>query len=121
MRGPSLADVLRATPPTESGVTIETVSAVLRSISLAEAGVAVLADGRFQLGPLTGRFAKPAAEFIGSTAREDRRRRLLTDLDARIGEVSARMTEVGQDGLPGWLSGSGSTRWPRPPLPSSRS
>ena len=91
---PTLADVLVPTPPVGSGLTAEAIRDVLASISLADAGVAVLADGRFDLGPLTGRFAKAEAEFIGATAREQRRRRLLAELDDRIAAVAERLAAV---------------------------
>ena len=95
--GPSLADVLVPTPPDGSGLTAETVRGILMSISLTEAGVTVRPDGRFALGPLSGRFAKPAPDFIGSTAREQRRRRLLADLDDRIADLSVRLTQVADE------------------------
>jgi uncharacterized protein (TIGR02680 family) len=89
--GPSLADVLVPTPPTGTPLTADLITAVLSSISLVDAGIAVLPDGRFRLGPLSGRFAKPRAEFIGATAREYRRQRLLADLDERLGELASRL------------------------------
>jgi uncharacterized protein (TIGR02680 family) len=92
--GPSLADVLVATPPEGSGLSQEIVGAVLGSISLTEAGIAVLPDGRFQLGPLHGRFAKEAPEFIGATAREQRRQRLLGEIDLRLAELAAQLEGV---------------------------
>jgi uncharacterized protein (TIGR02680 family) len=95
--GPTLADVLVATPPEGSGLRGEAVRGLLGSISLAEAGVTVRADGRFALGPLSGRFAKPAPDFIGATAREQRRQRLLADLDERIADLSARLAAVAQE------------------------
>lgn len=94
---PSLADVLVPTPPPGSGLTTGVVGSVLASISLAEAGIAVLADGRFRLGPLSGRFAKPAAEFIGVTAREQRRQRLLTELDHRLDDLARQLETVEQE------------------------
>ena len=95
--GPSLADVLVPTPPAGNQLTAATIGDVLASIALAEAGVAVLADGRFQLGPLSGRFAKAEPEFIGATAREQRRQRLLAELDERIAAVAARLAGVLED------------------------
>lgn len=94
---PSLAEVLVPTPPAGSGLTADAVGAVLASIPLAEADIAVLADGSFHLGPLSGRFAKPAAEFIGVTARERRRQRLLTELDHRLDELARQLETVEQE------------------------
>ena len=91
---------------------------MLASISLVEAGVAMLADGRFQLGPLAGRFAKAGAEFIGATAREDRRQRLLADLEARLNDLAARLAGPCRIAEPSQRSSATWTRWPRS-LPSS--
>jgi uncharacterized protein (TIGR02680 family) len=93
---PSLATVLVATPPAESEITAEAVREVLASISLAEAGISVTTEGRFRLGPLTGRFAKPEPEFIGATAREQRRLRLLAEVDARIAGIATRLVALEQ-------------------------
>jgi len=82
------------TPPAASALHPDRVGAVLRSIALHEAGVAVLPDGRFHLGPLSGRFVKAEAGFIGATAREARRRLLLDDLDAKIAEVESQLAQV---------------------------
>ncbi|MHB8219872.1 MAG: TIGR02680 family protein [Acidimicrobiales bacterium] len=95
--GPSLADVFIPTPPADTRLTADVISAVLSSISLVEAGIAVMPDGRFHLGPLAGRFAKPRAEFIGATAREDRRQRLLADLDRRLSDLAARRVRAEQE------------------------
>jgi uncharacterized protein (TIGR02680 family) len=95
--GPCLGDVLVPTPPPGSGLDAVTVLGILRSISLSEAGIGVSASGRFVLGPLSGRFAKQGAEFIGVTAREQRRQRLLAELDARIAEVGARLQAVADE------------------------
>jgi len=89
--------VLVATPPPDSGLRPEEVGAVLASIALADAGIAVLPDGRFHLGPLSGRFVKPQAEFIGVTAREQRRQRLLAQLDAHIADLTARLAQVAEE------------------------
>lgn len=93
--GPSLADVMVPAPKDGELPSADDVRAILASISLADAGIAVSADGRYHLGPLQGRYVKPRAELIGTTAREERRRRLLAELDARIGELSARLHDAG--------------------------
>jgi uncharacterized protein (TIGR02680 family) len=95
--GPSLAEVLVATPPDGSDIEAADVQAILASIALADAGVAVLVDGRYRLGPLVGRHEKPQAEFIGATAREARRRRLLAELDDRIRDVEAAIAAVANE------------------------
>lgn len=92
---PTLADVLVPTPP--SGLSAEAIGKVLASISLSEAGISVLPDGRFRLGPLAGRYGKPEAEFIGATAREQRRQRLLASLDEAIEGVAAELDAVAHE------------------------
>jgi uncharacterized protein (TIGR02680 family) len=69
-----------------------TVVALLERIGLgldAPSPAAVDEEGRFRLGPLEGRHAKPAAEHIGEGAREAARQRRLAELAALIadGEV----------------------------------
>src|SRR5205814_2293320 len=55
-------------------------------------------SGRFRLGPLEGRFAKPAAEHIGEGAREAQRRRRIGELSVDIAALeelrSAHMTAI---------------------------
>lgn len=94
--GPSLADVLVPTPPAGCGLSGDAVRDVLASVALADAGIAVLPDGRFHLGPLSGSFAKSQAEFIGATAREQRRRHLLAELDDRIAGLTTRLAAAGE-------------------------
>lgn len=95
--GPSLHDVLVADPPPDSGLSEGAVVAVLRSIPLSDAGIGVLPDGRYSLGPLTGRYDKPAAEFIGSTAREARRRRRLAELDALVAKADLGLQALDEE------------------------
>ena len=93
----SLAHMLVATPPADSGLSVEAVQDALSSIALADAGIAVLPDGRFALGPLGGRFVKPDAEFIGATAREQRRLRVLAELDEQIRVLDAALVGVAEE------------------------
>jgi len=96
----NLADVLRADPPSSGPVSAETVRGVLARIGWRGAGgadgerldpeAAVGADGAWRLGPLTGRAAKPAAQYIGATARSAERVRRLAELDALIAELAAQ-------------------------------
>lgn len=97
--GPSIADVLVPTPPPGSGLGDDDVVAVLRGIALADVGIAVATDGRFVLGPLTGRFGKATPEFVGAGAREQRRQRLLAELDERRVRLQAEI-----DGVDGELA-----------------
>lgn len=116
--GPTLAEVLVPSVPDTSGLDAARVGAVLRAVGLGRVGVAVDRDGGFVLGPLRGAATKDRPEFIGATARADRRRRrlaeigdALTVLDARRrdqiaarDEVVARIAEL--DAAPATLSPS---------------
>jgi uncharacterized protein (TIGR02680 family) len=84
----TLASILAPSVPAGSGLDANDVRRVLTSISLGRAGIAVSTDGSFVLGPLRGRAEKPAPEFIGATARAERRQRRLADLDARLTAVA---------------------------------
>lgn len=70
--GRTLADVFVALDV--RGVTAGSVSALLHSVALGDAPhegqIAVSTEGRFALGPLVGAWRKPAAEYLGATARE---------------------------------------------------
>ena len=92
--GPCLADVLVPDPPPGSGLGRDEVAAVLASIALADAGIAVLPDGTFHLGPFAGRYAKRDAQFIGATARERHRRHVLEQIDGRIAELDAELASL---------------------------
>ncbi|MFJ3901296.1 TIGR02680 family protein [Streptomyces sp. NPDC090025] len=108
--GPSLADVLR--PAVDRGdaqasdVGEETVGRLLSAIGLGavggdtETGSAgdtwAAPDGRYRVGVLIGRWAKPAAEYIGEGAREAARRTRITTLRA---ELSLLQGEVASEGV----------------------
>jgi uncharacterized protein (TIGR02680 family) len=103
VRGPSLRDVLAVNRPGGCPVSAQTIRGVLARIAIepsveppiepfAEppgvppamvAGQAGL-DGRWRLGPLTGLAAKPAAQYIGATARVAERARRLAEIDAQL-------------------------------------
>ena len=95
--GPSLHDVLIANPAPGSGLDFEVVTAVLRSIPLSDTGIGILPDGRFSLGPLSGRYAKGTAEFIGSAARETRRKHRLAALDAMVAGVDSVLVALDEE------------------------
>jgi hypothetical protein len=75
--GRTLADMLVAKPG-DTGVTQETIAAILRSVPYGSDGPVSVSAGRFRLGPLHGRYGKPAAQFIGAAARAAHRRCWLT-------------------------------------------
>ena len=89
-----LTSVLVPSVPGGSGLSEAAVSRVLAVITLTEGGVVhdgagVTVDGRFALGPLRGRTTKPEPEYVGATARAERRRRRLAELDALIAAAEA--------------------------------
>lgn len=92
----AVSAVLRASVPNGSGLTADDVQRVLDAVSLGDVGIAVSPTGRFSLGPLQGRSTKTAPEFIGATARAERRRRRLDELDAQLNELADRITEQGR-------------------------
>ncbi|MER5758493.1 TIGR02680 family protein [Streptomyces sp. NPDC002082] len=89
--GPTLGGLLR--PAVDGGdaqaaaVGEDTVARLLTAIGAGGdtgAGTWAGSDGRFRVGTLTGRWAKPAAEYIGEGAREAARRTRLATLRAEI-------------------------------------
>lgn len=98
-----LASVLVPSVPEGSGLDEQVVARVLASIELTDHGAinsgprrgasGVSAGGRFALGPLRGRATKPEPEYVGATARAERRRRRLAELDALI-VAAAEAVEV---------------------------
>lgn len=96
--GPTLADVLE--PEESAGIDIGHVADVLGSIRVQRSGAApqsdsdaiaeIGVDGTFGNGVVCGRYAKERVEFIGATARADRRAARLVELDARIEYVETQ-------------------------------
>ncbi|HZM77349.1 MAG TPA: TIGR02680 family protein [Candidatus Limnocylindrales bacterium] len=82
-------------------VPAEVVEAVLSSIAVrdslpdeADGRVDITPDGRYRQGILLGRGSKPAAEFIGATARAARRAARISLCDKRIGELTTELVAV---------------------------
>jgi hypothetical protein len=97
---PTLDQVLEVED--QDQVPAERVHAVLASIALVditaddvEARNAVGVTGRYAQGVGVGGHLKPAAEFIGATARAARRAARLADCDRRLAELDARIAELG--------------------------
>ncbi len=91
----SLAGLLRPTIDEDaaaaSHVSPHIVQAILTAIGLSgpddeppRSAVWVSVSGRWQVGPLRGAWAKPAAEYVGAGAREQARRRRLASLAGEI-------------------------------------
>ncbi|MGI5340563.1 TIGR02680 family protein [Streptomyces sp. CA-181903] len=101
--GPTLADALRPAldhgDPRAAAVTEATVTRLLTAIGLGtgwdgegNATDWVAPDGRFRVGALTGRWAKPKAEYVGEGAREEARRARMTALEAELGSLREELT-----------------------------
>lgn len=76
-------------------VTDQTVLAVLGAIGFGEHGQTWVApSGRYRVGVLTGAWHKPAAEFVGSGAREAARRAKLIELRAQLADVTAQQATI---------------------------
>lgn len=98
--GASLADRVTAdidsTDPRARAVTPATVTAVLAAISIDTESAHhtwVHGSGRFRVGVLHGTWHKPAAQYIGATARERARRERIEVLES---EIRTRTGEIGQ-------------------------
>jgi uncharacterized protein (TIGR02680 family) len=106
--GRSLADLLHATIDPDDGqaaaLGVEAVTGVLRAVevrpSVAELGederdaAVVCLDGSYRLGPLHGRWTKPAAEYVGAAAREQARRARLAELEATLDTAEFERAET---------------------------
>lgn len=94
-----VGSVLRVSRDPDDGLAAQvgdaTVAAVLARIGLSAGGDAwVDVDGRWQLGPLQGRWMKSAACHIGQGAREAARRARLLTLETLITESEARLSAL---------------------------
>ena len=85
----TLADVL--VPVADQAVATGAVESVLRHVGLgpSDAPTWLDVDGRFAIGALAGRGAKPRAEHVGAAAREARRARRIAALRAEVDELTA--------------------------------
>ncbi|MDI3386297.1 TIGR02680 family protein [Streptomyces sp. B-S-A8] len=101
--GPGLGTLLR--PAVDGGdaqaaaVGEVTAARLLAAVGLGEesgSGTWVAADGRFRVGVLTGRWTKPAAEYIGEGAREAARRARVASLRAELGVLKQESEETRQ-------------------------
>ncbi len=98
--GSTLADVFLADPPAGSPVSGATVVRLLSSVALVEAvgpadGPAVIGrDGSWRLGALTGRAAKPTAQYLGSAARAAERARRLAEVDLLLETAQVDLTDA---------------------------
>lgn len=80
-----------------SAVSEATVRAVLRQIGLGKGAGTVWVEGtgHWQLGPLQGRWSKPAAQHIGQASREAERRRRMAELNSLIETAKEKINAIG--------------------------
>jgi len=96
----NLGCLLRATP--NAAVDVARIDALLAGIACtdeddgsAEAWLSI--DGGYRLGPLSGRWVKSQAEFIGATAREAARIKRLAELAALRAEIASAVQQLGDE------------------------
>ncbi|MGH3050139.1 MAG: hypothetical protein ACRDLK_08275, partial [Gaiellaceae bacterium] len=90
---PTLHDVL--VPLDDTPVERDVVERLLNSIALSDEDPCALSrTGQFRLGPARGRFTKPVAEFVGATARAERRHRRIAELGDRLALLAERDREL---------------------------
>jgi len=82
--------------PLSATVPQEVVAQVLTYIGVGQdSGPAwVDVDGRWQNGPLHGRWSKAAAQYIGPQARERNRQQRLTELESEIGRTESNLEQI---------------------------
>lgn len=96
--GRTLAELL--VPAEAGGVGLEAARSALRAIGLAAVGEEpddacwVAADGRWRLGPTRGAWTKASPAYVGATARERERARLIAQLDLRLEALAGRRTSA---------------------------
>lgn len=98
----SLADWLQPSIPGAAAcaaVSVETVTDILRSIACADSETAdaevwISPAGEFRIGTARGAWSKPAAAYIGYTARANARRRRLSEIEARLAELDAAIAVI---------------------------
>lgn len=97
--GRTLADVLAPVASDEVGT--EAIGRLLGSVALVDAGEEepetgdyLGLDGRYRVGPLSGRWAKESPEFIGAAAREAARSRRLAEIDEEIAGLRAALESL---------------------------
>jgi uncharacterized protein (TIGR02680 family) len=93
----SLADWLE--PAQECRVERAQVLRLLQAIACGEhddgqAEAWVAPDGRFRLGPLAGRWDKPAADYIGAASRAEARRRRLAEIEAALAACAQQQAQL---------------------------
>jgi hypothetical protein len=71
--------------------------AVARALAAIDAGgAAVSTDGTWSIGPLRGRWSKPAPEYVGAAARAEARARRVAVLTAEIEDLDRRLAALAE-------------------------
>ncbi|MDB5771305.1 MAG: hypothetical protein JWM42_1679 [Burkholderia sp.] len=88
-------------PADGATVSTEIITRLLGSIACAESDVEsaeawVSPSGRFRLGPAQGAWSKPAAEYIGFSARQAARQRRLLEVAAEIETLDRQLDDIHQ-------------------------
>jgi uncharacterized protein (TIGR02680 family) len=96
--GRRLGDALIPATGDSAGVSEDDVNRVLDAIGVGDSDAAVWVShsGRFNNGVLRGAWHKPAAAFIGHTAREAARQTRLAELRARLESANAELAAIEQ-------------------------
>ena len=95
----SLADWLQPADTPDENVPRDVVAALLAGIACGERDPVdteawICTDGRYRLAALAGSFSKPAAEYIGYTARAAARSRRIADIAGRLGQLARELSEL---------------------------
>lgn len=85
----TLADVLIPVPVGD--LDTDRILSVLRAVPLADGVVELHPDGRWRLGPLSGRYAQSEPRYVGHAAREQRRAQRLSVLDDQLVAAHAEL------------------------------
>ncbi len=93
--GDSLADVLVAEESAPYAAAVLAAIALRPGSDTGEEPVSVGTDGSFRVGPLAGRAAKPAAQYVGAAARQAERARRVAELEARIAVLEREVADAG--------------------------
>jgi uncharacterized protein (TIGR02680 family) len=98
--GHTLVDYLEPVVPEGSGLTIQQIEDILRTVQIGdetEGGAYINEHGRFVLGPLTGQIAsKPRAEWIGVETRKQTRLAEMQRLEEAIAEIERQIAGLNE-------------------------
>jgi len=92
----ALVPAIDASDPGAVAVGSDTVMRLLRAVGFGheQGDHWVATDGAWRLGPVSGRWFKPVAEFIGESTRAQTRRRRIAELRDQIVQAERRCSEI---------------------------